>query len=355
MQFNTNREKCCMCLKGSAQEKLTYCTICNAPVHASCYTWSTGPELVCMRCEELLKQKGAYNAYRCFLCRGMEGILIRREKCLEWVHWICVRWIPNMSLNEKSLSIVGYENALSKSCNKSICIFCGSKNGITIKCKVAKCGKYFHVTCGVDHNCVLSANEMRRISTDKLLDPIYCPDHMDKARRNKNFEQVIQLGEKRKLESRKLKKQSNKQNNQAQSNGKGKAIESEEEINSALLESDREEEEKEESEEEMRENDNNSEESHVSNNENSSSSEENSESEDRRRKKKKIQKSLKRSHSSKRRYEAQNCESTSTSTSIIDTLKRLRNIIPPPFNQILPEGYPSSTLFKFDITVAGDR
>lgn len=74
---------------------------------------------------------------------------MRSTQTEQWAHVTCALWIPEVSLGNYVNKIEPNYYLIKKHYpTPKKCAICKDRSGITIKCQVSDCEKFFHVTCG---------------------------------------------------------------------------------------------------------------------------------------------------------------------------------------------------------------
>lgn len=180
--------RCSICLEYSSHssEALIECKICLGTFHPSCYPRTLTPEEICnftcQRCIIATIEKTPLNSFRCFICDGCDGILVRNPVTKEFYHILCFKCLPELYENYSCPEDVT-RGKIRKWRYKVSCKYCQSKlckTKAVIKCSNTKCKECYHIPCAIEKGMIFSIPFLymyHKKNTDNNVIPFHCSAH----------------------------------------------------------------------------------------------------------------------------------------------------------------------------------
>jgi hypothetical protein len=112
------------------------------------------------------------NKGKCCVCPNIGGAL-KRTVCGNWIHSVCVRWIPFLSYVDRTLKTVANVDTIPSSMRSHTCYLCKQSSGVCIQCKNRYCSTSFHAICGIRAGLYMIVKRERM----KFFPRAYCGHH----------------------------------------------------------------------------------------------------------------------------------------------------------------------------------
>lgn len=154
----------CRSTDGDPSDPIVFCDGCDLMVHASCYGNPLAQAIpdgdwFCSLCStNKSKAMEAAARPRCCLCPAKGGAMKRTTEG-QWAHIACALLVPEVFFRDPDgRDGVDCSRVPAHRFTKD-CYICGTNTGCALECSQPKCGRGFHVSCGLDGGLCIEYQE----------------------------------------------------------------------------------------------------------------------------------------------------------------------------------------------------